>query len=65
MGTFTFFLDPETNVIPGFLEGTLGIKILGVRKLVVPPHLAWGAAGNGVIPPNATVVFEIELLSVE
>ncbi len=64
-GTFIFLLDPETNVIPGFLEGTLGMKVLGVRKLVVPPHLAWGATGNGVIPPNATVVFEIELLSVE
>ena len=64
-GTFMFFLDPETNVIPGFLEGTLGMKVLGLRKLVVPPHLAWGATGNGVIPPNATVVFEIELLSVE
>ncbi len=64
-GTFTFILGPEGNVIPGFLEGTLGMKVEGVRKLVVPPELAWGAAGNGVIPPNATVVFEIELLGVE
>ncbi len=64
-GMFTFLLDDETNVIPGFLEGTLGMKVLGVRKLVVPPHLAWGPTGNGPIPPNATVVFEIELLLVE
>jgi FKBP-type peptidyl-prolyl cis-trans isomerase FkpA len=64
-GEFTFFLDPETNVIAGFLEGTLGMKVEGVRKLVVPPHLAWGPEGNGVIPPNATVVFQIELLNLE
>lgn len=64
-GTFTFLLDPETPVIPGFLEGVLGMKIGGIRKLVLPPELAYGAAGNGPIPPNATVVFEIELLSVE
>ena len=64
-GVFEFFLDPETNVVKGFLEGTLGMKVGGVRKLVVPPHLAWGPGGNGVIPPNATVVFEIELIDVE
>ncbi len=64
-GTFAFILGPEGNVIPGFLEGVLGMRIGGIRKLVLPPELAWGAAGNGVIPPNATVVFEITLLLVE
>ena len=64
-GTFAFILNSESGVIPGFLEGVLGMRIGGIRKLVLPPELAYGAAGNGVIPPNATIVFEIALLLVE
>lgn len=64
-GTEVFDLGPEADVVPGFLEGVLGMKIGGVRKLVLPPELAYGAAGTNLIPPNATLVFEVALLLVE
>jgi FKBP-type peptidyl-prolyl cis-trans isomerase len=53
------------EVIPGWDQGVSGMKVGGKRRLTIPPRLAYGANGvAGVIPPDATLVFEIELLSV-
>lgn len=63
--TFEFVVG-EGQVIEGWDQGLLGMKVGGIRRLTIPPALAYGKNGaGGIIPPNATLVFEIELVSVE
>jgi FKBP-type peptidyl-prolyl cis-trans isomerase len=61
----TSFTLGERNVIAGLEHGLEGMRVGGIRKLRVSPHLAYRDTGiPGVIPPNAVLVFEIELMSI-
>lgn len=62
---FTFQLG-SGMVIQGWDKGLIGMKTGGRRMLIIPPHLAYGERGaGGVIPPNAILIFDVELLKVE
>ena len=66
--------DPGTNpitfrvgagqLIPGFEQGMVGMRVGGRRRLTIPSSLAYGASGSGPIPPNTPIRFEIELVSI-
>ncbi len=63
-GPYNFTLGGG-GVIPGFDRGVVGMKVGGVRRLVIPPDLAYGAQAQQGIPPNSNLVFDIELLAVQ
>jgi FKBP-type peptidyl-prolyl cis-trans isomerase FkpA len=54
-----------TSIILGFAEGVVGMRVGGTRKLVIPSELAYGRNGFRSIPPNAVLVFEIELVAID
>jgi FKBP-type peptidyl-prolyl cis-trans isomerase len=53
------------QVIDGWDQGVIGMKVGGQRKLKIPPELGYGSQDLGVIPPYSTLIFEVELLEVE
>lgn len=59
------FTAPLSGVIPGWQQGIPGMKVGGRRLLVIPPALAYGAAGSGPIGPNETLIFVVDLLGVK
>jgi FKBP-type peptidyl-prolyl cis-trans isomerase FkpA len=62
--SFPFVVGANT-IIAGWNQGIPGMRVGGIRRLIIPPDLGYGSQGMGSIPPNATLVFEIELLAVE
>ncbi|MBP1603643.1 MAG: fbp 2 [Acidobacteria bacterium] len=59
------FVAGSGEVIAGWDKGVIGMREGGVRRLIIPPSLGYGANRYSIIPPNATLVFELELLKVE
>ena len=62
-GSFSFVVG--TTVVPGFSQGVVGMRAGGQRRVIIPPELGYGSSANGSIPPNATLVFDITLNTVQ
>jgi peptidylprolyl isomerase len=59
-----FTISADSGMISGFTEGVTGMKVGGKRELILPPQLAYGDRGQGKIAPNSTLLFDIELMSI-
>ena len=62
-GDFGFLLG-NNQVIQGFEQGILGMKLGGKRRMIIPPALAYGAQGTGIVPPGAVLIFDVEVVEV-
>src|SRR5688572_6528729 len=63
-GTFPFVAG-SNEAIAGFSQAVIGMRVGGLRRAIIPPSLGYGSRGQGEIPPNATLVFDIELVAVQ
>ena len=64
-GTPLIFVLGAGQVIAGWEQGLVGVQAGGVRRLVIPPALAYGSIRRGPIPPNSTLIFEVEVTGIE
>ncbi|OGO60105.1 MAG: peptidylprolyl isomerase [Chloroflexi bacterium RBG_19FT_COMBO_49_13] len=62
--TFDFTIGAG-NVIAGWDEGVVGMRVNGTRLLVIPPSIGYGSSGNGSIPADATLTFEVQLVAIK
>lgn len=62
-GTLPFTVG--TGVIAGFSQGVIGMRVGGLRRVIIPPSLGYGSQAQGSIPANSTLVFDIELVAVQ
>ena len=53
------------HVIVGWDQGSVGMRVGGTRRLIIPPDMAYGRRATGLIPPNSSLVFDVELLGVQ
>ncbi len=58
------FIAGSAEIIPGFDQGVLGMKVGGERKITIPPDLAYGARAVGAIPANSTIIFDVTLVKI-